>query len=527
MPDTQQGPWTKYQQQDQSPPPTADGPWKKYQQTTTDDSQPAPQPNMLQRGALRASELGTHIADMGKGVVKEGVGLANAMNTASTFGLNKVIAPEANEEMHRMAEPSNTDQAIGKGAAQVAEMAVDIPGVAALRAAQGAKLGTKVLMGATRGAIDVGTRSFANSGGDTGQGLFGAFLGGAFGAVAPLIGKGLQKLAQQQYWKILKPTTKAAQEATEKVLEKTDSTTILDKGWQVAAATRKQLAKKFADQVEQTATNLNKGFNALNPAQKAQLRPVINDFMQWLDKKTRESTTGAFKTENAEKLWKQGYDIVQHLMSRPFLDTLQQASPKAVREFRQSLQDEVFHLGGLGETKSSPNIELRNKLRGLISDQLHKDFPSLKQLDADFSLMKTAQTLYEKSRLPSKAAEIAASGAGGAIGAEEGYRHGGWGGSVVGAILGGATSHYAAKQLEEVFASTAWRSVSAVAKNKVGTALVEGNTNLAARLAARAVGWSILRTTANDDGKKSDSKEKPKPQTDDPNKPNPFGFEFQ
>lgn len=45
------------------------------------------------------------------------------------------------------------------------------------------------------------------------------------------------------------------------------------------------------------------------------------------------------------------------------------------------------------------------------------------------------------------------------------------------------------------FSSAAWRGVSAIAKNKVANSLADGNLKQAADIAARALGWGILRST--------------------------------
>lgn len=491
------GPWTKYQQ-----PPAANGPWVKYQQASQ-----ASAPTPAQAATSTAKDIVNSGVDVAKGFGKELVSLGQAEETAMTLGLNKVIDPKCYAATQRMAEPRNTNQKIGKYGTELAEAFVPIPGVSAIKAAQGAKLVAKMLAGAGREALDVGLRAFGQSGGDVGQAAGGAAVGGVIGAAVPVLGKVLEAGAKSAYGKILHPQGRVAKEVVEaKLLPEQGKGikgvgSILDQGKTAIGLTRESLAKKFSDKVAAATTEMNQAYASLGPQAKVNLNPILHDLGSFIQKKAILPNGQIADQE----LYNKGIQYARMLTDKTLANALGQAPIGDVRAFRQIIDDQLYK-SKLAINPETAQDTIRNALRTSIQRQIHSEHPSTEAVDAAVHFWKTAAKLmggaskdeigneiYRHGNAVFHAGRIGVSGAlGAALGEESGRRNGGVLGGTLGAIAGGIGG----VALSEAFASTAWRSASAVAKNKVAQALLDGDLRRASSLAARAVGWGILRTTA-------------------------------
>ena len=385
-----------------------------------------------------------------------------------------------------------------------------VPGPGEMQIGKGAALGTKMVGKAISGAVDQGLRSFVQSGGDAKEAAEGAALGGALGAAIPVVGSILRLGARAQYAKVLSPDKgKAQQIADAKLLPAVGKGvkgvgSLLDQGKTAIGATREALAEKFTQKWDESVKAMNAAYAAVGPTAQLNLKPILADIGNFIKKETT-LPNGNFANAEAKKMYFQGVEIMKDFLRDSNANAFKDASVEDIHRLRQILDKQLFEKKLYINAKTATD-QINEALRDSIQKEMHKAHPSTAAVDAAVhfwstakNIMKSAESkqvgneIYRHSNAVFHASRIAVGAPiGAAIGAREGYtKRGGWEGTTAGAVIGGI----AGAALSEATASTLWRSVSAVAKNKVANSLAEGNWLHAANIARRALGWSILRDT--------------------------------
>lgn len=474
--------------------------------------------------------------EVGKGAVKQLLTTGRGFANVASLGLGeKALGDKGRAALDSKLKLRNTPQEVGGVAEQVGEALVPIPGMSAIKAAQGAKLVTKMLVGAVREGLDVGTRAAVQSGGDVSKTAEGAGFGGALGAAVPLLGSVLKAGARAQYGRLLHPSGKNAQQVVEAKLLPKDGQgikgvgSILDQGLKAVGTSRDAIAKKFSEQVKAATKEMNDVYTSLGPQAQVNLHPVLNDLAKFI-KDNAVLPNG----ETVDKLlYARGIQLGRKLVNKTMATLLGDAPVQDVRRFRQIIDRQLFRKK-LKVNAASAADDVKMQLRDSIADVIHSQHPTTAAVDAKFHFWKTAHNLMKdastaeigkgeeasaRSNVPVRIGKDLIMAA---AGEEAGRREGGTPGAIAG-FAAGAT-------LGEAFNSPAWRSVSAVSKNKVANLLSTGKGQAAADAATRALGWGLIRTTqppTNPKDRKAEEPPTPKaaaPASSEPPqaRPNPY-----
>jgi len=417
------------------------------------------------------------------------------VNKFASFGLSEAD-PETRQKYDRLLQTKNKYQGYGKTAENVAEGFVPIPGLSEIKAARGAGALAKAGVAAGREALDVGAHTAAQTG-SVKQGAAGAALGGALGAAVPLLGHVLEAGAKSQYGKILHPSGRAAQEITEgKLLPKSGEgvkgvgSLLEQKG--VVGTSRQALATKFAARTAQATDEMNRAYSALGKNAQVNLKPVLNDFAQFI--RENAMLPNGTVPKPSEKLYQEALELGDRLIQ----DTggsIGSAPLEDVRKFRQLLDNELF-AKKLQINPTTAEDRVQQALRGSIQDVIHSQHPTTAAVDAKVHFWKTAETLMKRAKPPaekggSRTLQMGLRGAlGGLAGEEYGRRTGGTEQAIEYGFLGAAAS----EELTKAFGSVAWNSVSAVTKTRIAKLLASGQGQKAADIAARVTGTAAAKT---------------------------------
>lgn len=454
-------------------------------------SVPPPPPGFKLDQPEHERSFGENALEFAKGVGKGLAETGQGFEDVTTFGLNKLVEPKnERQEFEKAVHAENTPQELGKAAETVGEMFIPIPGLSEVKAAEGAGTLAKMGVAAAREAADVGIRTAAKTGSPK-EAAESAAIGGALGAAVPLFGQMLRGAARTQYGKVLHPAGRAAKEVTDaKLLPGEEGNgvkgvgSILSQGKRAMGASRDSLANKFSEQADKATVEMNQAYSALGAKAKLNLNPIIGDIAKFV--KQRAMLPNGNISDKA--LYSQGLGMIQKLIQDThtgggFAD----ANISDVRRFRQILDRQLFQKK-LKINPTTARDEIKEAMRGSIQSAIHTQHPTTEDVDARVHFWKTAARLMNDSAksevgkgTSSHALHLVGRGATGAlIGEEVGRREGGTSGAVGGAIAGAA--------LSEAMASTGWRTVSAVTKNKIADLIVSGKGQAAADLAARAAG---------------------------------------
>lgn len=122
-----------------------------------------------------------------KGGVKKAAREVSNLTNVAGLGFPKKLAPQLYGTIEKKTTPSNPEQEEGGKIAEFGSYFIPIPGVSKIEAAVNASRKIKALYGASRGAIELATRTAAQTGNVSdipGSAALGAATGGTLGAVA-------------------------------------------------------------------------------------------------------------------------------------------------------------------------------------------------------------------------------------------------------------------------------------------------------------------------------------------------------
>jgi len=437
----------------------------------------------------RRVEAAKALVDFGEGAVS---GLATTANNVAQFAdlasggplfrkltgfQDPTDTPEAQALIKRATTaPDTTAGRVGRGAEQIAELA--IPSMAAAKALKAAQYGRAAIVGADA-AIQGGITGF-QTGGDPTEMAKAALISGAVGTagagLGALLEKGkgaaaaLREAALKQYQQVLNPT----KEGTKFLAKTSTAPGLLDRG--VRAWTLKGLLGKAQNEAEAVGQLIGDAWDNLPQGTKVELLPITD--------KLAQDAAEAFTVKVASGGTKPMTDMGANALStvdrmKTLLVEMAEVNPKtgklevpvdALRKLRQSwdavaaqakrYQGKDLADHAVGEIHGMGADSIRNKLAA--------DFPNIAELNKEYKFWRDAAQVIEETvtrrvgQAKSMSRQIASVG-----------------GAVAGATMGGPHAAMAGKvamdHLTEATSSAAWKTTSAVLKNKLANAIAKGN----------------------------------------------------
>jgi hypothetical protein len=436
--------------------------------------------NFVQQGVGIAKSVGKtaqNLSDIGR-VASGGAAVDWAAEKFLPGGKGVAKEREAgHKQIESALEPKNEAQSIGLKLGEFAQYFIPI-GTGEIKAAANAPKWIKLLTAAGRDAVDVGLKTFAQTKDPQAAlksaGLAGAVSGGTGAALSPLASM-FKKWGVAQYARLLHPMGRKAKEAGMEAVPK-----LLDAGAPVAAS-QHGLQAKLQGKVEEIGKKIEAEYAKLDSKAQTNLRPIYDDFGKFIEKRSM-TPGGAIKDPDVLKEGLEKLDYIQSTLG----PRLSNAKPSEVWEIRKTLDRFVYKGGELKPTEVAANSVVAG-LGNSMRDALNTQHPTVAALNEKYHMWSAVAKIMQRNITNEFGKPYAFRNAafrfmlGASIGAGEAHREGsGWMGTATAATLMGLA-------LE----STAWRSVSAVTKNKIADMLMAGNGEAAAQLAARVTGASL------------------------------------
>ena len=331
-----------------------------------------------------------------------------------------------------------------------------------------------------------------------------AGISGAFGAAGQAVAKPLAsaggwlaRKAVAQYGKALNPTKEALKVRAEKIIPE-----LLDRGVTGSLRSleargnvgRKIFGKKIGAAVED-ASQAGKTINAVDLADEldalkqtfigqSSLTPQ-QALQQALQAGTVSGSGGRIAVPSGKVPFHEGAIAAIEDIQGKLRALGDAADPADLWKFKRVLNDVVNQSNGFTKTLGKHTAaSIRKDGAAAIRRGLDSAVPDLQKLNLEFGLWKDLENVARStaSRQTGQQGPITEKMAratlfplfGAAVGGGEGYRRGGWGGAAEGAAVGAA--------LTSVIRTPAWRTTSAVAKNRLAKALAYGDTSRAIRI---------------------------------------------
>jgi len=423
--------------------------------------------------------IGRAIVDTGEGVAA-GAALSvfkGGDTIRRGLGMNRVI--DNPDVKQAMTAPDSMAGQVGKGAEQVAEIL--IPSMGATKALKAAQFGKAAIVGAD--ALIAGGVTGLQTGGDPKAMAEAALVSGGVGAIASGLGAAarggkaaqlLEESAKKEYGQVLAAT----KQGNKFLSQKSVAPGLLDRG--VKAWTLKGLLGKANSAAEATGKLIGDAWDNLPAGTTVELDPVISKLTQQAtDAFTIQTSGGAAKPVTS--MAKSALDSVDYM--KQLLTDVAETNPTTgalevpvakLRQLRQAW-DEVA-----AQAKVYQGQQLADHATGkvhamaadAIREQLAADFPSIATLNKEYKFWKDAvrvigDTVTRREGQAVPMSRQIASAAGAAAGAATGGIHG----AMVGKVAMG--------QLQQAISSAAWKTTSAVYKDRLAKALANGNRGMA------------------------------------------------
>jgi hypothetical protein len=451
-------------------------------------SAPAKQPSAATGILGSAAETIHGFGEFGKGAAKEVSGWGENIADIVTLGLKPLLEKKipslgkarTEREQMRVQEPGL--QKAGGTTAQVASMLAPIPGLQEIKAGAGAGRLARFGMTALRGGLEMGVKTAVQTG-DVSEAAKAGAVAGATGAVieaaAEPVSKLLKKMALSQYGKLLHPLGRKAKEVGME-----EAPGVIESGYKEAVGlTKTGLGEKFAAKTQELGKQIEQEYAALDATSRTKLAPIYDSMDKWY---TREAyTPGGLKKEGADALHAVVLDKMK--LVNQMGNYMGDAQPSELWSIRKSLDDYVFSNRLTAEESMVAANRVRKALSDSIRGTLNEAYPDLAKLNNSYHRWRTVSELMERNiqsdfgklQFARNTGVVGRFLMGAAVGGEAEREHGGggiwgYGGAMA---LGGLAMQ-----------STAWRSVSAVTKDKIANLLAKGEGEAAANLAARATG---------------------------------------
>jgi len=441
---------------------------------------------LTEQGVIKAAEkswadkLGT-VNPMGRAAVDFLEGAASG--AASTvfhggdmirrgLGMERVIGnPDVQQAMRA---PDSFAGKAGRFGEQAAEMA--IPAGAVGRGIKAAGLGRAVGV-AGDVAVTTGVTGLQTGGDPTAMKTAAVVSGGigslaaGLGAKSPAVAKTLKESAEKQYGQVINATKQGNKWISQNVVVPE----LLDRG--VKAFTLKGLLKKAEDKAAFFGRAIGAEWDALPAGTKTELDPIISRMTKEATDALTISTPGGAKpvTEYAKRALDQMEFLKNTLQDVAEVNPQTGVSEVPVEKLRQlrqawdevAAQAKVFQGQQLADHAAG---KVHAMASGAIREQLAADFPNIAAINKEYSFWKNVKkvvgdtVLRREGQAKPMSQQIAAAG---------GLAIGGATGGIHGAIAGKA----ALEGLQKAMASPAWRTVSAVYKNRLADSIAKGNTS--------------------------------------------------
>lgn len=387
--------------------------------------------------------------------------------------------------------PASLAGQLGYGGEKVAEFFV--PGGAVGKAAKLVEGATTGLRGAQ--ALNIGARAAlegAAAGGVAGvqtggdpqamkdaalqTGAITAGLGTAAAAV-PGVTKGLERWAESQYGKVLNPTKeKFKYKAQEEVVPE-----LVKRG--VLGGTLEGMKSKFTSRAQEWGQKLDDAYAALPKGSAVELQPVLSamdDMIKPMYTQTSRGvvTKGPLADKAIEDMEKLKKVLTDHHEVNPVTGALEIPVDR-IRELRQHFDEVASKAGAFhGKTLAEANVASSYEHAGnAIRAELAKPFPDIAKINKEYSFWKNAQdvtdaTILRRTGQAKPLGRQLATAIGGAVTGGVTNMLGGTTGSV---LVDAAIGAKAADMLQAAITSPAWRTVSAVSKDRIAKAIAKGN----------------------------------------------------
>jgi len=283
----------------------------------------------------------------------------------------------------------------------------------------------------------------------------------------------LKSAAERQYGKVLS----SAKELPKAIAESKVIPGAIDRG--VTAFTFGGLKSKVAAGVEKASAELDEAWNALPPDSKLSQRPIwsaMNDVIRGSYIKGTNVLERPQVAREAQKIQKKILAMV---------DQSTKISTESARHWRQLMDKDVFQAKGfyLKGKKLSAQIEVKKVATNAQRAELAKAHPDIATVNAEFSFWKNFEEILDATSTRRVGQE-------GPLGRKILVA----GGAAAGLVKGPGTAVLDAAVMalaESTFRSPAWRTVGAVAKDRLAKALAGGNAG-AITLALKAIGQGTI-----------------------------------
>lgn len=307
-----------------------------------------------------------------------------------------------------------------------------------------------------------------------------AALAGGAGATAaeflPFLRNMLKESAEKQYGKVMNPTTLRNKNITQRVVpELLKQNTITTEGG---------LLKKASGNVERLGQDIDTAVQSVPASVKPDTKGIIDSLEKY---KQDFIVNGVPVNQNAVKAASDLQDMITQIGPN--------VSYQSLNRVRQILDHAVNRAGGYtGKTLAEGSIvDAQSEAANAIRKELARQSPDISKINAEFHLWKGVQDVMQAT------AERRTGQVGGLIhntlpflGAAAGLTHGGLSYSGAGE---GALYALVLSGVDSAVRSGAWRTASAVIKNRIADAIAKGQMQEALKVLSRfgssAMGQSI------------------------------------
>lgn len=286
--------------------------------------------------------------------------------------------------------------------------------------------------------------------------------GKIIGTVGPKLANPIREAAQRQYSKVIGATTKENKLLSEKVVPQLLSN-------EVRAVTRKGLERKATGLAEKADVDLESAYAALPQDAKVKFVPVLQQIQKAKDKLIVKGTNEVVDQELHNALTKVQDKVLKIAGGS---ETVSPIAPEATvataRSARQAFDKVVAKRTKIfGKTgKETVKLEAQKEASNAIRHELAQEYPDIAEINKQFNLWKTVSDLVSETNIrtashatPLGERMLTAGGIAGTLGRGLGQA----------ALYGSGI-----KLLSKAINSTAWRTVSAVEKNKLADLLASG-----------------------------------------------------
>lgn len=421
------------------------------------------EPGMLEQAAQAGKDF---LGGIGSGVFSTARGAGQLLGLPESEYLNRLATPpqsragEAGHFVEQAGEFMLPGGAIARGATAL--------GGAGRLGQLAARTGLEALSGWTIGGVQ--------SGGDRNAALQAGLLGGgvtaATGAAAPYVADRLARSATNLYGKVLNPTMR-----TTKHTSRTQTIPgMLER--RVTAGSMEGLLERAQNEAAHWGQEVENAWAAVPQNTTLQVQPLL----QAIDDSVAQ---GAIRGQNlgpvADTMMDHAHemrDVITNLAHQNPATGALEITVGDLRQLRQ-FSDMVAARSGAyaGRDIADQSLAAIYETTGNAArNQINQAFPHVEQANQQFNFWRNAERVADETvqrRVGQERGLLRTIGntIGASVGGAVGHSLGGTEGTVIGTVIGTGISD----QLQKAMTSTAWRTASAVTKQRLADALAQGN----------------------------------------------------